>query len=154
MQTSCMRLPGSSRDSSAFPRCLRSLIGICPDLGEPNSVSISTWRSNRKAEHLVLPGGVTKSPLRCGRGSVATSGGCRKDWHSAAIGAVLSSDLGANGALRSCPAGLIADAGLRWCGSDAVKSRMEDLNVKVCQETIICKIATVGEGGKARPTVC
>ena len=74
MQTSCMRLPGSSRDSSAFPRCLRSLIGICLDLGEPNSVSISTWRSNRKAEHLVLPGGVTKSPLRCGRGSVATFG--------------------------------------------------------------------------------
>ena len=41
---------------------------------------------------------------------------CRKDWYSAAIGAVLSSDLGAKGAPRSCPAGLIADAGLRWCG--------------------------------------
>ena len=42
--------------------------------------------------------------------------GCRKHWHSAAIGAVLSSDLGAKGAPRSCPAGLFADAGLRWCG--------------------------------------
>ena len=41
---------------------------------------------------------------------------CRKDWYSAAIGAVLSSDLGAKGAPRSCPAGFIADAGLRWCG--------------------------------------
>ena len=67
---------------------------------------------------------------------------CRKDWHSAAIGAVLSSDLGAKDAPRSCPAGVIADAGLRWCDGDAVMSRMEDLNVKVCQEaceiTIIC----------------
>ena len=58
----------------------------------------------------------------------------RKDWHSAAIGAVLSSDLGADGAPRSCPAGLIADAGLRWCDGDAVTNRMEDLNVKVGQE--------------------
>ena len=58
----------------------------------------------------------------------------RKDWHSAAIGAVLSSDLGATGAPRSCPAGLIADAGLRWCDGDAVTNRMEDLNVKVGQE--------------------
>jgi hypothetical protein len=66
----------------------------------------------------------------------------RKDWHSPVNGAVLSSDLGAMGAPRSCPAGLIADAGLRWCGADAVINRMEDLNVKVCQEarqiTIVC----------------
>jgi hypothetical protein len=41
---------------------------------------------------------------------------CRKDWHSTAIGALLSSGLGAKGALRSCPAGFIVDAGLRWCG--------------------------------------
>src|SRR6516165_11649003 len=41
---------------------------------------------------------------------------CRKDWYSAAIGAVLSSDLGAKGP-RSRPAGLIADAGLRWWGA-------------------------------------
>jgi hypothetical protein len=52
------------------------------------------------------------------------------------------SGLDAMGAPRSCPAGLIADAGLRWCGADAVISRMEDLDVKVCQEarqiTIVC----------------
>jgi hypothetical protein len=57
---------------------------------------------------------------------------CRKDWHSAAIGAVLSFDLGASGAPRSCPAGFVTDAGLRWCDGDAVMNRMEDLNVKVC----------------------
>jgi hypothetical protein len=66
----------------------------------------------------------------------------RKDWHSPANRAVLSSDLGALSAPRSCPAGVIADAGLRWCGADAVINRMEDLNVKVCQEarqiTIVC----------------
>ena len=55
----------------------------------------------------------------------------RKDWHSAAIGAVLSSDLGAKGAPRFRPAGIIADAGLWWLRRDAVLSRMEDLNVKV-----------------------
>jgi len=58
----------------------------------------------------------------------------RKDWHSTATGAVLSFDLGADGAPRSSPAGLIADAGLRWCDGDAVATRMEDLNVKVGQE--------------------
>jgi hypothetical protein len=54
--------------------------------------------------------------------------------------------LGAKDAPRSRPAGLIADAGLRWCDGDAVMSRMEDLNVKVCQE--VCKITIVCEGGK------
>jgi len=38
-------------------------------------------------------------------------------------------------------------------------NRMEDLNVKICQEAIACKIITckiaiVCEGGKALPTVC
>jgi hypothetical protein len=78
----------------------------------------------------------------------------RKDWHSAAIGAVLSSDLGVKGAPRFCPAGRIADAGLRWCDGDAVTNRMEDLNVKVYQEAITCKIAIVGEGSKALSAVC
>ena len=59
---------------------------------------------------------------------------------------------------RSRPAGLTADAGLRWCGYAAI-SRMEDLNVKICQEVIpckiiTCKIAVVSEGGEAHPTVC
>jgi len=37
------------------------------------------------------------------------------------------SDLDTMGAPRSRPAGLIADAGLRWCDGDAVTNRMEDL---------------------------
>ena len=52
-----------------------------------------------------------------------------RDWSG-----TVPSDLGAKGAPRSCPAGLIADAGLRWCDGDAVTNRMEDLNVKVGQE--------------------
>jgi hypothetical protein len=39
---------------------------------------------------------------------------------------------GAKGAPRSCPAGSIAVAGLRWCGAAA--NRTEDLNVQICQE--------------------
>jgi hypothetical protein len=81
------------------------------------------------------------------------SNGYGKDWHSAAIGAVLSSDLGAKRAPRSCPAGLIADAGLRWCDGNAVMSLMEDLNVEVCKEAISGKVTIVCEGGKAFPTV-
>src|SRR6266481_9364895 len=43
----------------------------------------------------------------------------RKDWHSAAVGAVVSPSPGAEGAPRSCPAGCMATVGLRWCGVDA-----------------------------------
>ena len=72
--------------------------------------------------------------LSCGQVSLdGVIRACRKDWYSAVIGALLSSDLGAKGP-RSRPAGLIADAGLRWCDGDAVTNRMEDLNVKVSQE--------------------
>src|ERR1700730_8594489 len=39
---------------------------------------------------------------------------------------------GAKGASRSCPAGSIAVAGLRWCGAAA--NRTEDLNVQICKE--------------------
>jgi hypothetical protein len=39
---------------------------------------------------------------------------------------------GAKGAPRSCPAGWIAVAGLRWCGAAA--NRTEDLNVQICKE--------------------
>jgi hypothetical protein len=60
--------------------------------------------------------------------------------------------LSAMGAPRSCPAGVIADAGLRRCGTDAVINRMEDLDVKVCQEAY--KITFVGEAGKVCPQVC
>ena len=54
----------------------------------------------------------------------------RKDWHSAANGAVLSSNLGRRRARRDpAPPALFADAGLRWCDGEAVMSRMEDLDV-------------------------
>ena len=39
----------------------------------------------------------------------------------------------AKGAPRSCPAGSIAEVGLRWCGA-TLRNRTEDLNVKVCKE--------------------
>ena len=40
---------------------------------------------------------------------------------------------GAKGAARFCPAGAIAEVGLRWCGATP-QNRTEDLNVKVCKE--------------------
>ena len=40
---------------------------------------------------------------------------------------------GAKGAPRSCPAGCIAEVGLRWCGATP-RNRTEDLDVKVCKE--------------------
>jgi hypothetical protein len=48
---------------------------------------------------------------------------------------------------------LIADAGLRRCDGDAVMSRMEDLNVKVCEKAVTWKIVIAREGGKAFPTI-
>src|SRR5260221_5508246 len=59
-----------------------------------------------------------------------------KDWLSATIGAVVSSIPGAEGAPRSCPAGLMAEVGLRWCGVDAAFNRTEDLDVKVSKEAL------------------
>jgi hypothetical protein len=41
---------------------------------------------------------------------------------------------------RSCPAGLLAEVGLRWWRHDAARKRMEDLNVKVCDEAISGRI--------------
>ena len=41
--------------------------------------------------------------------------------------------LGAKGAARSCPAGSIAEVGLRWCGATP-RNRTGDLNVQVCKE--------------------
>src|SRR4029077_7880286 len=40
---------------------------------------------------------------------------------------------GAKGAARSCPAGCIAEVGLRWCGATP-RNRTEDLDVKACKE--------------------
>jgi hypothetical protein len=39
---------------------------------------------------------------------------------------------GVNRALGSCPAGLVAEAGLRWCG-ESRRNRTEDPNVEVSQ---------------------
>jgi Aldehyde oxidase and xanthine dehydrogenase, a/b hammerhead domain len=64
----------------------------------------------------------------------------RKDWHSPAIGAVLSAIPGAKGAPRSCPAGLVAEVGLRWWRRDAALNRTEDLDVKICKEASGCVI--------------
>jgi hypothetical protein len=52
---------------------------------------------------------------------------------------------GAKGAPRSCPAGCIAEVGLRWCGATP-RNRPEDLNVKVCKE------ATDGVSASRVPT--
>ena len=37
---------------------------------------------------------------------------------------------------RSCPAGSMAEVGLRWCGTTPPSTEMEDLDVKVCDEAI------------------
>jgi hypothetical protein len=66
---------------------------------------------------------------------------CRKDWHSAAIGAVLLSNLGRQGRSEILPRRLDRRCGASVVRRDAVINRMEDLNVKVCQEA--CKIAIV-----------
>ena len=52
---------------------------------------------------------------------------------------------GAKGAPRCCPAGSIAEVGLRWCGATP-RNRTEDLNVKVCKE------ATDGVSASRVPT--
>jgi hypothetical protein len=45
---------------------------------------------------------------------------------------------GAKGAPRSCPAGLLAEMGLRWWRRDAAMNRTEDLDVKICKEANGC----------------
>jgi hypothetical protein len=54
-----------------------------------------------------------------------------RDWSGS-----VSSILGAKGAPRSCPAGPIAEVGLRWCGANAAIDPTEDLDVKICEEAI------------------
>jgi hypothetical protein len=66
---------------------------------------------------------------------------CRKDWHSAAIGAVLLSNLGRQGRSEILPRRRYRRCGASVVRRDAVINRMEDLNVKVCQEA--AKIAIV-----------
>src|SRR6516165_6005886 len=95
----------------------------------------------------------------CDHASLLVVTARRKDWHSAATGAVLSADLGAKGASEILPCRLDRRCGASVVRRDAVMNRIEDLNVKICQEAITCKIIAckntiVGEGGKALPTVC
>jgi hypothetical protein len=45
---------------------------------------------------------------------------------------------GSKDAQRSCPAGSVADAGLRWCGATPLSTERRISNVKGCEEIIIC----------------
>ena len=44
---------------------------------------------------------------------------------------------GSQDAQRSCPAGSVADAGLRWCGATPLSTGRRISNVKDCEEIII-----------------
>ena len=44
---------------------------------------------------------------------------------------------GSKDAQRSCPAGSVADAGLRWCGATPLPTERRISNVKGCEEIII-----------------
>jgi len=57
-----------------------------------------------------------------------------RDWSSSVVNS------GRRGAPRSCPAGLMAEVGLRWCGANAAIHRTEDLDVKICEEAVSCLI--------------
>src|SRR6266481_8124340 len=43
---------------------------------------------------------------------------------------------GSKDAQRSCPAGSVADAGLRWCGATPLSTERRISNVKGCEEII------------------
>ena len=58
----------------------------------------------------------------------------RKDWHSPVNRAVLGSVPGGECVPGSCPAGLIAEMGLRWWRRFAARNRTEDSDVKAFQE--------------------
>jgi hypothetical protein len=88
----------------------------------------------------------------CDFWTAPASGGCRKDWHSAAIGAVLSVRLGRQGRSEILPCRLYRRCGASVVRRDAVFNRMEDLSVQVCKEAISCKITIVCEGSKTLPT--
>jgi hypothetical protein len=57
----------------------------------------------------------------------------RKDWHSPAYGAVLAPVPNDECVPGSCPAGLMAEMGLRWWRRFAARIRMEDPDVKTFQ---------------------
>ena len=59
----------------------------------------------------------------------------------------------AKGAPRSCPAGSIAEVGLRWCGATP-RNRTEDLDVKVCKEATDGVSASCRSNDKIIATQC
>jgi hypothetical protein len=58
---------------------------------------------------------------------------------------------------RSCPAGFMAEVGLRWCGTTPPSTETEDLDVKVCDEAITsastdgsaCRKAVAASSGRS-----
>ena len=50
---------------------------------------------------------------------------------------------------RSCPAGSMAEVGLRWCGATPPSTETEDLHVKVCKEAITSASTRVNDCRKA-----
>src|SRR6516225_8622783 len=77
----------------------------------------------------------------------------RGDWSATVV------RLGRQGRSEILPRRLVRRCGASVVRRHAVMSRMEDLNVKICQEAITYKvitdkIAVVSEGSKALPTLC
>jgi hypothetical protein len=58
---------------------------------------------------------------------------------------------------RSCPAGSMAEVGLRWCGATPPSTETEDLDVNVCEEAITpasthgndCRKAVAADNGQS-----
>ena len=67
-----------------------------------------------------------------------------RDWS----GTVVNPEL-PKGAPRSCPAGCMAEVGLRWCGATPSSTETEDLDVNICEEAIISAIAQGNDCRKA-----
>src|SRR5260370_24374192 len=63
------------------------------------------------------------------------------------MGGVVSSIRGDGGAPRSCPAGLMAEVGLRWCGIDAALTERRILMSKSVRKR---SVAPYAAGGAAK----
>jgi hypothetical protein len=72
--------------------------------------------------------------LSCGRGQKGLaiegdwSGSCRQSRAPRALA-------------RSCPAGVVAEVGLRWCGATAPRAEMEDLGDQTLEKAITCNVS-------------
>jgi hypothetical protein len=84
-----------------------------------------------------------RSPARSKSASVNCRRTPRKDWQSAAKGAVLSEIPGAWGRSEILPCRLDRRGGALVVRREAVINRTEDLNVKVCEEAVTRKICIV-----------